>query len=156
MKHDYFAYHLTKYFADYLPKQIVASKNTIHSYRDTFVQLFEFYKEKQHIPPEKLDYACFTASRIEEFLNWLVETREISTSIRSQRLAAIHAFFKYLQYKDPAGFDQCAEVLSVPFKKASSIPVNYMDMEETTLLFFSPGSKQSCAAAGFGYNGASL
>ncbi len=138
MKPDHFAYHLTKYFVDYLPNQIAASKNTIYSYRDTFVQLFEFYKEKQHIPPEKLDYACFTAPRIEGFLNWLEKTREISASTRNQRLAAIHAFFKYLQYRDPAGFDQCAEVLSVPFKKVPSIPVSYMDMEETTLLFSIP------------------
>lgn len=141
MKPDHFAYHLTKYFADYLPNQIAASKNTIHSYRDTFVQLFEFYKEKQHIPPEKLNYACFTASRIEEFLTWLEETREISASTRNQRLAAIHAFFRYLQYRDPAGFDQCAEVLSVPFKKVPSVPVNYMDMEETTLLFSLPDQR---------------
>ena len=138
MKHDDFAYHLTKYFADYLPNQIAASKNTIYSYRDTFVQLFEFYKKKQHMPPEKLDYACFTAPRIEEFLDWLEETREISPSTRNQRLAAIHAFFKYLQYRDSAGFDQCAEILAVPFKKTPSTPVNYMDMEETTLLFSLP------------------
>lgn len=138
MKPDQFAYHLTKYFADYLPNQLAASKNTIHSYRDAFVQLFEFYKEKQHIPPEKLNYACFTAPRIEEFLTWLEETREVSASTRNQRLAAIHAFFKYLQYRDPAGFDQCAEILSVSFKKVPSVPVNYMDMEETTLLFSLP------------------
>lgn len=138
MKEDRFAYHLTRYFADYLPNQIAASKNTIHSYRDTFVQLFEFYKEKHHIPPDKLDYPCFTAVRIEEFLSWLEETREISPSTRNQRLAAIHAFFKYLQYRDPAGFDQCAEILSVPFKKIPSLPVNYMDIEETTLLFSLP------------------
>ena len=154
MKTDHFAYHLTKYFADYLPNQLAASKNTIHSYRDTFVQLFEFYKEKQHISPEKLNYACFTAPRIEEFLTWLEETRKISASTRNQRLAAIHAFFKYLQYRDPAGFDQCAEVLSVPFKKVPSVPVNYMDMEETTLLF--SRSKRSCTAEGFGYDDASL
>ena len=86
MKTDHFAYHLTKYFADYLPNQLAASKNTIHSYRDTFVQLFEFYKEKQHISPEKLNYACFTAPRIEEFLTWLEETRKISASTRNQRL----------------------------------------------------------------------
>lgn len=91
MKPDQFAYHLTKYFADYLPNQLAASKNTIHSYRDTFVQLFEFYKEKQHIPPEKLNYTCFTAPRIEEFLTWLEETREISASTRNQRLFQIPA-----------------------------------------------------------------
>lgn len=46
MKTDSFAYHVTRYFSDYLPNQTAASPNTIHSYRDTFVQLLNFFKKK--------------------------------------------------------------------------------------------------------------
>ena len=48
----------------------------------------------------------------------------------------------YLQYRDPAGFEQCAQVLSVPFKKAPVTPVNYMSAEEVRLLFSIPDQKQ--------------
>lgn len=138
MNDSSFSYHLTKYFADYMPNQLASSANTIRSYRDTFVQLLEFYREAYRIPPERLSYGSFTAQRTEEFLSWLEEKRGIGISTRNQRLAAIHAFFRYLQYRDPAGFSQCAEVLSVPFKKPPANTVSYMTMEETAFLFTLP------------------
>lgn len=138
MNDNAFSYHLTKYFADYMPNQLASSANTIRSYRDTFVQLMEFYKKTYRILPEKLDYSSFSAQRVEEFLSWLEKERGIGISTRNQRLAAIHAFFRYLQYRDPTGFSQCAEVLSVPFKKAPASTVDYMTLEETAFLFTLP------------------
>ncbi len=142
MNKDTFSYHLTKYFAEYLPVQTGASQNTVRSYRDVFVQLMEYYKSEYRLPPEKLEYKDFTATRIEGFLAYLESERGIGISTRNQRLAAIHAFFRYLQYRDPAGFGQCAEVLSVPFKKAPVKPMNYISVEETRLLFSIPDQKE--------------
>lgn len=142
MNKDTFSYHLTKYFAEYLPVQTGASQNTVRSYRDVFVQLMEYYKSEYRLPPEKLEYKDFTAARIEGFLAYLESERGIGISTRNQRLAAVHAFFRYLQYRDPAGFGQCAEVLSVPFKKAPVKPMDYMSVEETRLLFSIPDQKE--------------
>lgn len=141
MKKGHFPYYLTKYFSEYLPEQTAASANTIRSYRDTFVQLMEYYKAEHRLPPEKLDYHEFTAERIEGFLRYLEKERGIGASTRNQRLAAIHSFFRYIQYRDPAGFEQCAQVLAVPFKKVPVKPVDYMTVEETKLLFSLPNQK---------------
>ena len=141
MKNNTFAYYLTKYFVDYLPNQVAASINTIHSYRDTFVQLMEFYKNEYKLSPEQLDYKCFTTKRISEFLLHIETKRGVSISTRNQRLAGIHAFFRYVQYRDPAGFEQCAEILAIPFKKAPIAIINYMNSEEITLLFSIPIQK---------------
>lgn len=92
MKTDSFAYHVTKYFSDYLPNQTAASPNTIHSYRDTFVQLLNFFKKEKHVLPEKLRFSDFTSENVEEFLCWLEKERGIGASTRNQRLAAVHAF----------------------------------------------------------------
>lgn len=143
MNRNAFSYHLTKYFAEYLPDQTASSPNTIRSYRDTFVQLMEFYKKEYGIPPEKLKYEDFSSLRIESFLSYLETARGIGISTRNQRLAAIHAFFRYLQYRDPAGFEQCAQVLSVPFKKAPVTPMNYMSVEEVRLLFSIPDQREN-------------
>ena len=141
MNKNTFSYYLTKYFAEYLPAQTAASPNTIRSYRDTFVQLMEFYKTEYRLPPEKMEYSEFTAERIERFLSHLEKTRNVCISTRNQRLAAIHAFFKYLQYRDPAGFEQCSQVLAVPYKKAPVRPMNYMSVEEVEFLFSIPDQK---------------
>ena len=48
MKHsDNFSFYLTKYMTEYLPGQRNLSVNTIHSYRDTFVQLITFCRDKK-------------------------------------------------------------------------------------------------------------
>ncbi|MCD7832857.1 MAG: site-specific integrase [Lachnospiraceae bacterium] len=138
VQNNSFAYYLTKYFSEYLPNQVAASGNTIRSYRDAFVQLMDFYKQEYRIPPERLTYSDFTAERIEAFLHSLEEKRGIGISTRNQRLAAIHSFFRYIQYRDPAGFEQCAVVLSVPFKKTEAKPMNYMTLEEIRLLLSLP------------------
>lgn len=137
-----FPYHLTKYFSDYLPNQVAASPNTISSYRDVFVQLMEFFKSEYNLPPEKLSYRDFTVERIEAFLHHLETSRGIGISTRNQRLAGIHAFFRYIQYRDPAGFEQSSRVLSIPFKKAPVKPVEYMVVEEVKLLFSIPDQKE--------------
>ena len=143
MKNEGFSYHLTKYFADYLPNQVAASVNTIRSYRDAIVQLLEFFKSVHGIAPEKLDYPDFTSCKIEEFLSYIESRRNIGVSTRNHRLAAIHAFFRYVQYRDPAGFERCAEVLSVPFKKAYSAPMTYMSVEEVRLLLSIPDQREN-------------
>ena len=138
MKENAFAYHLTKFFADYLPSQVAASRNTIQSYRDAFVQLLEFMHSAYDILPEHLVYSDLTAERIEEFLRHLEEDRKVGITTRNHRLAVIHAFFRYLQYRDPAGFEQCAQVLAVPYKKAPITPMTYMTIEETRHLLSLP------------------
>lgn len=138
MRADSFSYHVTKYFSDYLPNQTAASINTIHSYRDTFVQLLNFFKKEKHIPPEKLCFSDFTPENVEGFLCRLESERGISIATRNQRLAAVHAFFRYIQYREPAGFEQCAGVLAVPFKKTPSPTVGYMSLEEMQILFSIP------------------
>ena len=138
MAKETFSYYVTKYFADYLPNQISSSRNTVISYKDTFVQLLEYYSSELHVPPDKLSYSDFTSERIESFLSYLEKERGISASTRNQRLAAIHSFFKYVQYRDPVGFSICAEVLSVPFKKVQKQVVSYMTVEEVKLLLSIP------------------
>lgn len=138
VKNSPFSYYITKYFSDYLPNQAAASQNTIRSYRDAVVQMLEFFHQNYSVPPEDLTYEDFSTEKIEAFLEWLEEKRGVSISTRNHRLAAIHAFFRYIQYRDPAGFEQCSQVLSVPYKKAPVTPMNYMTVEETKFLFTLP------------------
>lgn len=141
MKKDTFSYYITKYFADYLPNQQGASANTVSSYRDTFVQLMEFLKKRYHLQPEKLSYNDFTVQRIEAFLNFLETERKVSVSTRNQRLAAIHAFFRFVQFRDPAGFAQSSSIMAITYKKAPSKPVSYMSMEEIAFLLTIPDQR---------------
>lgn len=140
MKHDRnaFAYYVTKYFTDHLPKNRALSENTVKSYRDAMILLLQFFQEQLHIPSDRIFYSDFTSDNMEGFLQWLENDRGNSASTCNQRLAAIHAFFRYVQYKDPEGFEQSSIVLSVPFRKSVPKPMNYMSLDETKALLGTP------------------
>ncbi len=141
MKKETFPYYLTKFFAEYLPNQQGASANTICSYRDTFIQLLGFMKERYHLQPEKLSYSDFTLERTEAFLSYLETEKMVSISTRNQRLAAIHAFFRFIQFRDPAGFEQSSSIMAIQNKRSPVKPVSYMSIEEITFLLTMPDQR---------------
>ncbi len=140
MKHkqEPFAYHVTQYFTDYLPKHRAFSENTVKSYRDTLILLLQFFRDQLHIPSDRVTFSDFTIDNMEAFLQWLENDRGNSAGTCNQRLAAIHSFFRYVQYKAPECFEQSTIVLSIPFKKSVSAPMNYMSLDEIKVLLEKP------------------
>ena len=133
-----FSYHVTKYFAEYLPLHLGASENTCKSYRDAFLQLLRFLETNHHTPPDKIMLETVTATIIEEFLLNLEQVGGIGVATRNQRLAAIHSFFKYLQKKELTCFEQCSAILAIPFKKKPQVPMPYLSIQEVKILFSIP------------------
>jgi len=136
-----FSYHVTKYFAEYLPLHIGATKNTCRSYRDAFVQLLGFIEDTRHIDSGKIGIETITANDVERFLLYLEENKRVGISTRNQRLAAIHSFFRYLQKKELPCFGQCSEILAVPSKKNPPVVMSYLSIDEMKVLFSVPDTK---------------
>jgi site-specific recombinase XerD len=133
MKPTDFAYYLSNFLTTYLAGQRNLSKNTIQSYRDTFSLLLRYFSDKKNIAPEKVNVNTVGKESVEEFLLWLESERGSGISSRNQRLAAIHAFFRYLQSEKPEYMYQCQRVLSIPVKKTPQKPPVYLldvDMEK--------------------------
>jgi site-specific recombinase XerD len=76
--------------------------------------------------------------RILEFLDCLENERKISPSTRNQRLAAIHSVFKFIQRNEPSCFSQCADILSIEFKKTPEPVISYLGIEELRFLLSLP------------------
>jgi len=129
MKPTDFAYSLTFYLSKYLPGEVGASSNTIQSYRDTFSILIKYCASEEHIAVEKLTLQHLDMRLIGSFLNWLEEERECSVSTRNQRLAALHAFFKYLQLEKPHSLHQYQQLLAMPMKKFRKKSVSYLTLD---------------------------
>lgn len=107
-----FAECLTAFLSMYLPGRNI-SENTIKSYRDTFMLILVFSEEKCRISSEKLTLAKFNHGFVDQFLNWLDKDRENSISTRNQRLAAIHAFIKYIKIRKPEYLFQNQQILGI-------------------------------------------
>ena len=138
MKPTDFAYHLTTYLSKYLPSRIGISSNTILSYRDTFSLLLRFCSEEKAIAIEKITIETLQKDLIVEFLTWLETQRGCSVSTRNQRLAAIHAFFRYLQLEEPGHLFLCQQILVIPMKRSSSKSINYLTLDAVKAILNAP------------------
>jgi integrase/recombinase XerD len=138
MKPTDFSYYLSNFLTTYLAGQRNLSKNTIESYRDTFFLLLRYFSDIKNIAPEKVTVNTVGKESMEEFLLWLESERECSISTRNQRLAAIHAFFRYLQSEKPEYMYQCQRVLSIPVKKAPKKPPVYLSDDSMGRLLSQP------------------
>jgi len=134
-----FAKYMTAFFSEYLPGVKNMSVNTILSYRDTFRLLLRYCRDHENIAPEKLRISTFNDKLILRFLDWLQQERGISISSRNNRLAAIHAFFRYLQVQEPGQMLTCQKVLQVPFKKHHTPIIRHLTPEQTRDLLAAPG-----------------
>jgi integrase/recombinase XerD len=119
MKPTDFSYHLSNYLSKYLPGIAGLSMNTIMSYRDMFRLLLAFYENTLNIKPEKMRLQDLTRESVEKYLNWLEQERNCSASTRNVRLAALHAFARYLQRGQPEFMYPAQQLLAIPFKKTN-------------------------------------
>jgi integrase/recombinase XerD len=130
-----FAKYLTKFFSEYLIGERGASPNTIRAYSNTFTQLLAFMDEAQHVAADKLLLNHLTKKVVLNFLDWLQSSRQCSNTTRNQRLAALHSFFKYMQYEDARRISQWQDVLSIKVKRQEKRSVNYLTIDGVKFLF---------------------
>ena len=72
------------------------------------------------------------------FLQWLRIERNNGTATRSQRLAAIRSFVKYLQIKEPRLLLNFQQILAIPVKRAERKAINPLTKEAIALILRQP------------------
>jgi site-specific recombinase XerD len=133
-----FSYYLSDFLTGYLSGQRNLSSNTIKSYRDTFVFLLGFIGETRQLSPEKVSIAQIDKLMVEDFLSWLENAKGNSIATRNQRLAAIHAFFRYLQSQKPEYMFHSQRILSIPIKKRPQKVIDYLSEDLIKQLLAEP------------------
>ena len=125
-----FAKYLTKFFTEYLVGERGASTHTIRSYSDTFTLVLTYMDKVRHIAADRLTLSHFYRETVLDFLDWLQKERKCANTTRNQRLAALHSFFKYLQYEDVKHLEQWQNILSIKVKRSDQRSfVNYLNVE---------------------------
>lgn len=132
---------LEAFFTDRLMRQRQASPHTIASYRDTFRMLLEFVQLRLKKAPSALSLEDLDAPCIGAFLDHLEKERHVSARTRNVRLAAIHSFFKYAAFHQPAQSALIQRVLAMPSKRYSRTPIEFLDRAETDALVAAPDQR---------------
>jgi integrase/recombinase XerD len=112
--------------------------NTQQSYRDAFQLLLPFIARSARKPIDRLNVSDVSADRVRQFLSDLQEKRRCCIATRNQRLAAIHAFARFIGTGAPEWVEWCGQVRSVPFKKAPHTLITYLEKPEMDALLGAP------------------
>ena len=129
MKPTDLSVHVTNFLTHYLAAQRNLSPNTIKAYRDVFTLLLRFCRDVRGIALERLSLLQIDASLVDAFLDHLVNDQHVSISTQNHRLAALHAFFRYVQSEVPEHLLQCQRILAIPLRRHARSIVGYLSKD---------------------------
>ncbi|MGO4382329.1 tyrosine-type recombinase/integrase [Pseudoduganella sp. RAF19] len=138
MKPTDFSIHLTNFLTRYLAAQRNLSPNTIKAYRDVFILLLRFARDVRGIATERLLLAHIDVAFIEAFLEHLGTVRHCSLRTQNQRLATLHAFFRYVQSEVPEHLLQCQKILAIPLRRHEQHEVGYLSRDQLVQVLAHP------------------
>ena len=121
---------LRTFFFEHLPTLRGLSPHTIHSYRDSLVLLLRFVAAHRHRAAETLDVDDLRVDVVTAFLAHLERDRHTTASTRNVRLAAIHAFVRFLAAQHPEHLESAQRLLGIPFKRTRPRAVEYLEYGE--------------------------
>lgn len=130
--------HIAAFLGDYLPTQRGASPHTCDTYAYGFQLLFNFASQRLRRAPSEIALEQLDAPLVTDFLEHIETERRCKPATRNVRLAAIKAFFRFLEHRVPAALDQIRRVLAVPFKKTDSRLVPYLNRDEMQAILDAP------------------
>jgi site-specific recombinase XerD len=133
-----FAVHVTRFLTHYLAAQRNLSPNTIKAYRDVFTLLLRYCRDVRGMALERLSLAQIDVALVEAFLNYLEQERHSAIATRNHRLAALHAFFRYVQSEQPQYLFQCQQILAIPLRRQARPSVGYLSKDLLAELLAQP------------------
>lgn len=138
MKPTDLSVHLTGFLSHHLAAQRNLSPNTIRAYRDTFTLLLRYCRDQRGMPLERLWLKQIDVPLVEGFLDHLEHDRHASIRTRNYRLAALHAFFRYVQSEVPDHLLQCQRIIAIPLRRHPRTTVGYLAKDDLARILAQP------------------
>jgi len=129
---------IESFFTDRLCRQLRASQNTVSAYRDTFRLLLGFAQKELGKAPSALSLGDIDAPLVGRFLAHLEADRRNGARSRNARLSAIHSFFRYVAFLEPAHSGLIQRVLAIPHKRCERNLVNFLTRPELEAVLKAP------------------
>ena len=130
--------HLSTFLREHLPRERRASPHTCEAYAYSFQLLVCFAARRLSVKPSQLEVEQLDAPLILAFLEHIENERGNSARTRNARLAAINAFFRFLEYRLAACLDQSRRIHAIPMKKADEALIDYLTRDELQALLDAP------------------
>lgn len=138
MKPTLFIKQLSEYFDVYLPSNKKCSKNTIASYADGFVTLFQFFKDEKSKNHYSIKYSDITAKTMDEYILWLQNQKNYSAASQKQRISSLSSFLKYASSREMDALSAYSAVSQTQTPKVPKKCFPYFTLEEIKTLLSTP------------------
>jgi len=131
-----------RFLVEHLVGERNLARNTQRSYRDTFCLLMPFAAQGARKAVDRLAIDDFPPDRIRSFLTYIEENRKCGARTRNQRLAAVHAFARFVAERSPEHIAWCSAIRAIPFKRFTRAGLCYLDKPEIDALIAAPDSSR--------------
>ena len=130
--------YLSAFLRVHLPQERKSSPNTCEAYAYSFQLLICFAAEQLKRRPSDIEIEQLDAPLVLDFLMHLESQRGNTPRTRNARLAAINAFFRYLEFRLPICLDQAQRIHAIPTKKTDQALIGYLTRVELEALLNTP------------------
>jgi len=137
------AAQLSAFLREHLPHERRASPHTCETYAYAFQLLVCFAARRLSIRPSQLAVEHLDVPLVLAFLGHLEAERGCSARTRNARLATIHSFFRFLEYRVPSCLEQARQVGAIPMKKTDQALIRHLDREEIRALLDAPDPRSA-------------
>lgn len=137
---------LGKYFEDYLPISVNASKNTIQSYKCAFRLFFQYLNEEADVDTGRITFEMLNFDLLTDFFDWLITVRKNSRTTAKQRMGALSSFAEYAQNRNlEAGIvfrNSLTKIYKKSFKRVKGKKRHAFTRQELEILFSLPDTTE--------------
>jgi site-specific recombinase XerD len=138
---------LGRFVRRFLLEELVADRNlsvnTQRSYRDTIKLLFDFLFKRHAIDPTGVTVEHVSADVVRGFLTHLEEQRGNSLTTRNQRLAALHALFRFIGRQSPELVEHATQIRAIPPRRCGTRIMDYLDKPEIDAVLDAPDRQRA-------------
>jgi integrase/recombinase XerD len=129
---------LSIFLREHLPRERGASPHTCDAYAYAFQILVCFAADRLGVRPSQLMVEQVDVAMVLGFLEHIESERHCSPRTRNARLAAIHSFFRFLEYRQPTCLEQARRIAAIPMKKTDHGLVAHLNRDEIRTLLDAP------------------
>lgn len=123
---------------EYLEGSGIVSDKTLKNYKITLILFISFLESEKAIDATSICPNDFNNQILEEWLKWLIETRNCLPSTCNVRLSGIRTFLKYVARKDISLSYLYQEAINIPFRKVQKTKVRGISKEAMKVLLSTP------------------
>ena len=131
------ARHASAFVSEHLTLEKGAGPHTVDAYSRALSLLLRFAARRLRVRPSQLALEQIDADMVLAFLEH-VERKGPAVSTRNARLAAVKAFFRFVEWREPGTLEQAARIALIPKKKVDRTSVAWLTRAEIRALLDAP------------------